>query len=347
MNDAIGVIATSGMSLVVQPKIPISHALALLAAAGVIPRMDASHAQLAEGDSLWDLISRWYCATIEDVLRRDLIRDYRTTQDVLRVVRGRVDAPRTVASMVRGNLAVHCEVQEFDADNPANRMLLAGLRAVSSSPRTRPTTAVRAARAARRFDGVGPLTAPDHRATDPRDRHYAPALILARHILTSTARNLDDGPASAWAFLLRTPEAIEEGIRRTIQAALPQHQVTKGARRLAPSTKTLNPDLVLDAGRAVGDVKYKLHSGEWNNSDLYQVVAFATGYRADHAAVVTFARHGREEALPVLHVGDVNVAHLCWPADASLSPGEAADVFSADMRAWARSTQAATASATR
>ncbi|WP_454044674.1 5-methylcytosine restriction system specificity protein McrC [Cellulosimicrobium sp. Marseille-Q8652] len=340
VNDAIGVITASGVNITVRPKIPTPHALALLETAGAIPRLDSAQAQLAEGESLWDLISRWYCSEVEDVLRRDLIRDYRTTRDILRVARGHIDAPRTVASIMRGTLSVHCEVQEFDADNPANRVLLAGLRVVSTSPRTPPSTAARAARAARRFDGVGPLAAGDLRVSKPRVRHYTSALVLARHILTSTARHLDNGAAPAWAFLLRTPEAIEEGVRRTVRAALPQHQVTKSARRLPPSTKTLNPDLVMDAGRAVGDVKYKIHSGEWNNSDLYQVVAFATGYHASHAAVLTFARKGRQEALKPLHVGGVRVAHLCWPADPDISPRQAADAFEADVRDWAQTTQA-------
>jgi hypothetical protein len=33
-------------------------------------------------------------------------------------------------------------------------------------------------------------------------------------------------------------------------------------------SKTLNPDLVFDGGRATGDVKYKLTGNDWNTEDL-------------------------------------------------------------------------------
>ncbi len=45
--------------------------------------------------------------------------------------------------------------------------------------------------------------------------------------------------------------------------------------------------------RAIGDVKYKLLGAEWERSDLYEVVAFAAGYRVPQAVVATVrgARH--------------------------------------------------------
>ena len=38
---------------------------------------------------------------------------------------------------------------------------------------------------------------------------------------------------------------------------------------------TFNPDLVFDNGLAVGHVKYKLSTGEWDRTDPYKVLAFA------------------------------------------------------------------------
>ena len=39
----------------------------------------------------------------------------------------------------------------------------------------------------------------------------------------------------------------------------------------------------------VADVKYKLQGTGWDESDLYQAVAFATGYKSDRAAIVSFS----------------------------------------------------------
>jgi hypothetical protein len=36
---------------------------------------------------------------------------------------------------------------------------------------------------------------------------------------------------------------------------------------------TLNPDIVVDDGSAIADVKYKLAGEDWNRSDLYQAGA--------------------------------------------------------------------------
>jgi 5-methylcytosine-specific restriction endonuclease McrBC regulatory subunit McrC len=77
---------------------------------------------------------------------------------------------------------------------------------------------------------------------------------------------------------------VELGLRRTLDRRLsPQWPVKKVGLTLSPSHLTLNPDLVFDDGRQVGDVRYKLSKGEWRRTDLYQVVAFATGFRSNAA----------------------------------------------------------------
>lgn len=76
VRDAVGLVAVGDLQLVVQPKIPRSHLLYLLAEAEAIPRLDEQRGALAAGLSLWELIALWFLDAAEHVLRLDLIRDY-------------------------------------------------------------------------------------------------------------------------------------------------------------------------------------------------------------------------------------------------------------------------------
>jgi 5-methylcytosine-specific restriction enzyme subunit McrC len=146
-------------------------------------------------------------------------------------------------------------------------------------------------------------------------------------------QDISTGAEPAWAFLIRTPEAVEAGIRELLKARLsPDFQVEKKGLTLTPSPKTLNPDLVFDNGYAVGDVKYKIQGPDWDNPDLYQVVAFATGYSSKKAAIGSFST-GRMTHQP-LRVGDVTVSNLSWPAGPTLAPHVAATTLAASVRSW-------------
>jgi hypothetical protein len=127
---------------------------------------------------------------------------------------------------------------------------------------------------------------------------------------------------------------VELGLRRVLARQLtPVWKVEKKGLQLAPSSLTLNPDLVFADGAAVGDIKYKLAATDWRRADLYQVVAFATGFRAASSVMVDFSRELSEE-LPSLQVGAVHVSHATWPALDDLSAEEAASETGHRIAAW-------------
>lgn len=333
VNDAIGVINVGGQTIPVKPKIPSSHALELLCLAGAVPRMDAKATNAAAGDSLFDLLARWLVRSVETVLRRDLIKDYREHLEDLAHVRGRINVKETTLAVTLGRPRVTCEFDELDYDNPLNRVLLAGLHLVSRAPFASNDVRARARRVSARFDDVSDLRPDDLRARlTPRTSYYADSFAIAVALLRGVARELDAGGEAAWAFLIRTPEAIEAGIRAVLQTHLgARYSVEKRGLALLPSPQTLNPDLVF-SNLAVGDVKYKLQSEDWNTADLYQAVAFATGFRVSETAILTFST-GRASHVE-LNVGEVRVTNLCWPAVDSLTPQEAAADLARAARTW-------------
>lgn len=181
VRDAVGLVAVGDLQLVVQPKIPRSHLLYLLAEAEAIPRLDEQRGALAAGLSLWELIALWFLDAAEHVLRLDLIRDYTPVEDELQLVRGRLAVLPTGRAYYQGRISLFCEYDDFRTDTPLNRVVRAGAEAVARSGVLSWSVRRRALRLVMRMDEVGPLESDDLRVRlDRRTAHYADALAPER-----------------------------------------------------------------------------------------------------------------------------------------------------------------------
>lgn len=289
------------------------------------------------GDNLAVVIAHWFVTALERVLEEGLARDYREHRDVLTAVRGRILPLDTARLYYRGQLSVVADYEEYDFDTPLNRIMLHVARVLAISTALPGSLRQRALRASKRMDQVGLFKRSDAAAqTDRRTIYYGDALTLARQILASTGRTLDAGVHRSWTFLFRTPLPVEAGIRALVADSLGgPARVRKGQLSLGEAGLTINPDLVFEDAqvRAIGDVKYKLLDPEWDRSDLYEVVAFAAGYRVPHGLLALFAKPGHTP-LPSVAVGDHVVTQVCWPADSSLSPTDATRQFADQLQAW-------------
>lgn len=332
--DAVGVIAVEGSQIVVSPKIPAEHLLYLMQKSGRLPRLAAERANVAVDKNLWELVAEWYTGALEGVLRRDLIKDYRTISDELQLARGHIDLYRTARAYYVGRLGIACEFDEFDADTPLNRVLRAAAAGVAGSSLLRPELRRRARRLLARMDHIGDLRPGDRGVSiDRRTAHYRDALSLALHVLDNQGRGLEHGEATSWAFLIRTPEMIEEGLRRILQESLAgQWQVRKRSVPIRGTGLTLNPDLVFNETLAAGDVKYKL-AGDWVRADLYQIVTFAEGVSARFGCVVNFRKRAAKSP-PTLQIGDISITQFSWRVDADILPVDAGQELAGSVRKW-------------
>lgn len=339
VRNAIGVVAIGdAVQLVVEPKIPTPHLLYLFEVAGAIPRLSLEPGELQAGTSLWELIARWFLRTAQAVLRTELLRDYAGMMDELRVVHGRIRPVETAQAHYGGRLTLTCEFDEFGPDTPLNRLLKAAARVLVRSPLLQPSTRQDAQRVLQRFDEVGDLRSGDlHASVDRVSAHYSSAIALAKHILASTGRSLEPGAQRAWTFLIRTPDLVEAGLRKLLVDAIGPSTIRKWPARIVGSRRTLNPDLVFAGGRGIADVKYKILDGDHSRADLYQSVAFATGFGCHHAAIVAFC-DGPAPPYCELGVGQVTVRNLWWRAEWGLAPLNAASRLVDDVAAWLRAT---------
>ena len=326
VGDAVGLVSVGDLRVVVKPKIPRSHLFYLFSRSELLPRLAPTATAAAEGVDLWELVCRWFLDAAEQVIRRDLVRDYFPFRDILAAARGQIEPLATAERYYRGSLGLACAYEEFGSDTALNRVLKAGAETVMASADAAPETRRRAQRVAARMEGLSPLQANDLRAhTDRRTAHYRDAFILARAILLNVRRTLAHGDERAWTFLIRTPELVEAGVRAELQARLPDAwDVRKVTFPLRGANMTIAPDLVLGDVIAVGDVKYKRVLSRWRRADLYEVTAFATAAGVARAAVIGFRGNDDPDPPPPVGVGETHVRFFAWDARDKFRPSRPA-----------------------
>lgn len=335
VSNAIGAFGVDNLTCLVTPKIPMPHLLYILSKSSLIPRMDDSRVHIGAGEALWELLARWFLSKVEQVVASDLLRDYQATHGPLSSVRGQLDSMATAGTFYSGSLDMVCTYDDFTVDNPLNRVLLAGLRALERLARLQTDLRRISRRLSSHFFEVGEVQTSDLRViTDRHSSHYGDALTLAKLIIEGTTFDLSTGIGEAWTFLIRTPEAIESGVRAVLAEGLsPQFTVRKYGTTLRPGTMQVQPDLRFDPIGHVGDVKYKKFGSDWPRGDLYQSVAFAAGCGAQRSCVISMGV-GNSAKLPNVKFGDIEVTSILWDAREETEPSEAARQLIADCHAW-------------
>ncbi len=337
--NAVGVIGLPDLQMVVRPKIPMKHLLYLLASSSELPAKSAQEVVSVGNDTnLFELVARWFLDATENLLRLGIDRDYERKTADLAVVRGRVDLVPTIQAVYAGRPRVRCEFDSFTEDTSLNRTLKAAARAVSAAIPMPAALRFRGRRIAERLDAAGELRQEDIRVVPDRNRpHYRDAHQLAGLILKSTGIEVSHGSRVAQTFLLRTPDAVEEGVRCALNLHLPQHlAVKRGGKELVAGDasgskkRRLTPDIVFGADRGVGDVKYMITNGDVSTTHLYQVTTFATAYGAKWAAVIGF---GEESVDATVQVGDVRVRGFRWRVSEP-NPEAAASQLAWDVSDW-------------
>jgi 5-methylcytosine-specific restriction enzyme subunit McrC len=341
VNEAVGIIALPGLQLIVKPKIPLDHFHHLLANSPVFPRTGDDETTGAASVVLWDLVASWFLASLEVLLRKGLLSDYEEENDFLPAVRGSIRVGETALTYYQGKTLIACDYDEFGPNTALNRVLRAASQAIAQASFLDQGIRRRARRALARLEDVGQLRRADLRtALDRRTARYQSPLALARHVLAATGRTFEGGSHNAQTFLIRTPELVEEAIRQILREGLAHLvPVKKKDLQLVGSKLRLSPDLVFGS-IAVGDVKYKLLGKDWKRTDLYQAVSFATGYRVEHTAVVTFSPTSGQ-SVPSVQVGDVTLRAITWDCSHNSTPEASARSILDQATRWLTAAQAA------
>jgi 5-methylcytosine-specific restriction enzyme subunit McrC len=309
----VGVVRFSAVEIRVVPKL-IGNSLRVLRmieyAEGVrlIKRLPTDRPLPADGTDLFDLIVMLLTEEVKALIRNGLIRDYRSVEDSLDVLRGRLRIREQYLRRYGQLHRVECAFDEFDGDVPENQLLAAALQAAETR-----VGDMDVRNGARAFGGVLREVC-EVRTRDTewyvrtirygrRNAGYRSAHELAKLVLKGLALNdhVDKSTLHLTSFMIDMNAIFErfitklvinslagKGLRARAQQTVPAVIVDEGS---GQTYSTIRPDILIEdsvTGRSVPvDVKYKLYddSKKVSTADIYQlfVYAYAVGAQTDSA----------------------------------------------------------------
>lgn len=312
-DQRIGLVCLPELVVEIRPKVPMSSVLFLVSyACGATSWFD----QLPELDGdpdLAEILALMLARMVQQSTRRGLLNGYQSEEESLQAPRGRILFDQQLRRRLTFLPPIDVRHDVFTADVLENRLLVAALGLMARLPHRWGGTKREISRADRLFGAVqrihfAPWAVPDVVITRS-NRHYQPALSLARLLLRSASLDIGAGGARGVAFLIDMNRAFEEFVRNSLREAL---RVDRSAfperspkyRLDEAGVVPLKPDLCLIGGQRVvwaGDAKYKrLPVGAYRNADLYQLLAYAVALDLPGGMLIYAADEGVHAAQHVV-----------------------------------------------
>lgn len=263
----------------------------------------SGQAGLASRSVGWlDLLIQLFCRALADQVRRGLVKRYRTEQDDLPNVRGRI----LMEEQLRRNL-IHrersaCEFDEFDENHALNQLfkLVVGLMLRVAGNVTTQQAARELLPAFENVADVHPTSAwRDCIKLDRMSERYGFCLSLAKLFLQGMTTDIYSGRQESFALVFDMAELFERYIGKQMKKALRPngHEVLlqHSKHYLVKDSKTnyrlfqLRPDIVVTTDQkpsCIVDTKWKrLLPSERklgvSQADLYQMLAYSERYQCE------------------------------------------------------------------
>lgn len=288
-GSEVGVINLGSLKVEIRPKIPIPRLLFLISYSIDPIRYQPATFDFEERASLLEAIIHVFVQQVGLAFRRGILQGYRTEEEALSTVRGRVQFTEQIRNHYGRFPPVEVQYDDFTEDIVENRLIKAAInrlrRLRTRSPRSQQLLQ-RLNATLERVQSVefDPHALPEIHYTRLNE-HYRPAVELARLVLRSTSFEVTHGDVRASAFLIDMNRVFEDFVAIALREALhltprtfPQgakhrHLWLDRTRRIS-----LQPDISWwQDGHCVfaGDVKYKrLTPAGHHNADIYQLLAY-------------------------------------------------------------------------
>ena len=317
-GSIVGAFEIGELSILIEPKIGIPQLLSLACyAMGVIKHHDLRMFDFKRDEALPDMLAHALSAAARRAFRRGLLHGYRTEEEALYGIRGRIRFDDQLRRRFAIPMPAEVRYDEFTNDILANQLVKAAVVKLGGMQ-------LRSKDARRGLGWIGGLLAdvswvdfPSRRvpdvAFDRLNEHYRMVVELARLILRHGEYQSGRGGVRSFGFLVDMDVLFEEFVTRALREALGVSKRTfrkvrhsDGVTLDEKSSVRLEPDLSWwDSSicRFVGDAKYKRMSNQSvPNADLYQMLAYATALDLPGGMLI----YAKGEAKPVLH----QVRHL-------------------------------------
>ena len=305
-GSTVGAVEVGGLSVRIAPKIGIGQLLSLACYSIGQVRLRASEFDFPYNAALPDALALAFGGAARKAFARGLLHGYRTEEDALPAVRGRIRFDDQIRRRFAVPLPVEVRYDDFTDDVLLNRLVKAAAHRLGRLGLRSREARGAIAWVAESLGNVSLATFPRRAVPEVRfDRlnaHYRGVVTLARLILRHGAFEADRGHVRASGFLMDMNDVFQEFVTVALREALGVSEQVFGERHIDSLDEEggagLKPDLSWRDGSRwtfVGDTKYKRIDGGVPNADLYQLLAYATAVDLPGGLLI-YAESGQEPA---------------------------------------------------
>ena len=317
-TSTVGALEVGDLSVVIQPKLPVSRVLYLASYAIGQIGFREERFDYADEPTLVEALVPVFAATARRAFSRGLLHGYRTEEDSLQTVRGRIRIDDQIRRRFGIPVPVEVRYDDFTVDVLPNRLVkAAAMRLLGLHIHTR--SRVKLGDVLSSLEDVRPVefssgALPEVRF-DRLNEHYREVVELSRLILRHTSIETRRGSVRATGFLVDMNVVFQEFVTRALRRALGLSERTFPSDKRIPAriwldeggSVRLKPDLTWWDGHEctfVGDAKYKkVKDDRVPNADLYQLLAYATALNLPGGLLVYAKGENTEVVHCVRHAG--------------------------------------------
>ena len=312
-GSTIGALEIGNLSVSIQPKLPIKRVLYMASYAADVLKPREQCFDFVEARTLAEVLVRALVDAARRAFARGLLHGYRTEEESLHTIRGRIRIDEQIRRRFGVSLPVEVRYDDFTDDVLPNQLVKAAAARLGRL-RISPESRVALAGIDTRLEDVAlvaylPNEVPEVRF-DRLNGHYREVVTLARLILRQQTIETERGRVRAVGFLMDMNRVFEEFVRQALREELglsdrtfpPPGKSLPDPIFLDENTRiALKPDLSWWEGgicKFVGDAKYKhIREERVPNADLYQLLAYATALNLPGGLLV----YAKGEADEVVH----------------------------------------------
>ena len=289
-SSTVGAVEIGDLSVLIRPKIGIPQLLSLACyAMGVFKSQEERMFDFKEeAETPPDTLALALAAAARRAFSRGLLHGYRTEEEALHTVRGRIRFADQIRQRFGIPLPIEVRYDEFTDDITENQLVkaaairLGGMRLRSQQARRNLGWIAAMLENVSSVESF-PKDVPDVRF-DRINEHYRGVVGLSRLILRHSAFESERGVVHATGFLMDMNTLFQEFLTVALRETLGLTERVfreKNIDTLDVDGKVkLRPDLTWWHGRDcqfVGDAKYKgIENESVPNADLYQLLAYVT-----------------------------------------------------------------------
>ena len=314
-ESVVGAVEIGGLSVLIEPKIGIPKLLSL--ACYAIGRLEfrAEDFDFPEEYALPDALALALASHGQRAFSSGLLHGYRSEEEALQTVRGRVRFDEQLRRRFDAPLPVEVQYDEFTADILANRLVKAAAHRLGRMRLRSPKARRNLGWLAGMLDEVSMMEFPPGEVPpvtiNRLNEYYRRVVELSRLVLRHGAFESGRGAVRASGFLMDMNVVFQEFVTQALREALGVSEGTFSERTISSLDEEgkvhLRPDLTWwDGGicRFAGDAKYKNITSETiPNADIYQMLAYATALNLPGGLLIYAQGEANTATYHVRHCG--------------------------------------------